>query len=120
MFELKRSATCWSCQHMGMTKDKTGTHGTRPSSCFCEFSRRWVSLQRGQVCSNYIYKQWHSEIARDGILIKNRQPLDYRTRNQWLECGRELKGNAIGIEMYSTKQSKRLYKYYLIDETEEI
>lgn len=57
-------------------------------------------------------------VGTDGIPIKNKQPLDYRTANQWQEVNRQIKDNAIGVLMHSNSHSLKVYRYYLIDETE--
>lgn len=119
--EKLRSMTCWQCIHMKDTKDANGNHSNKPTSCLCEVTKRWGKLTRGNYCERFEYRQWHNSTADDGIPIKNRQPLDYRTERQWLDCRRKLKAGAIGKEMYASRNNmKNTYTYYLIDETEEI
>lgn len=115
--EIKRSMTCWQCKHLDKTK---GIHPSKPEKSFCGITRRWGNLVRGKYCDKFEYKQWHNRFAPDGVEIKNRQPLDYRTKKQWMESGRKLKDGAIGKEMYSTRNNMKIkYRYYLIEETEE-
>lgn len=117
---MYRSMTCWQCKNLADTKDKNGKYGNRPEKSLCKLTHRWGRLDRGRTCDKFDYKQWHNSVADDGIEIKNRQPLDYRTENQWLECGRRLKQGAVGKEMYACRNNmKRKYRYYLMEETEE-
>ena len=58
------------------------------------------------------------EIADDGIIIKNRQPLDYRTETQWLEHGRIIKPGAKGKIMHATRHNLKTYVYFLEEQTE--
>lgn len=116
---MERNMTCWQCIHLGDTKDRNGVHGQRPVKSFCSITHRWGSLERGKICNNFEYKQWHNSFAEDGTEIKNRQPLDYRTSNQWLESGRKIKEGAIAKEMYSSRNNMKIkYCYYLIEDTE--
>ncbi|MEE3440142.1 hypothetical protein [Ruminococcus sp.] len=117
---MDRSMTCWQCKHLADTKDRNGLHGNSPVKSLCEITHRWGGLERGRTCDKFEYKQWHNSVADDGTEIKNRQPLDYRTENQWLESGRRLKQGAVGKEMYASRHNmKKKYRYYLIEETEE-
>lgn len=113
-----RHLTCWQCRHLGETKSE-GISNRDPIKNLCEITHRWGSLERGYDCKYFEYRQWHKRVADDGIEIKNRQPLDYRTEKQWLECGRKIKKGAVGKEMYASRHNmKRTYRYYLIEETE--
>lgn len=116
--EILRGFTCWQCKNMGETKGKSiGS----PSKCQCNITKHWGSLERGYYCEKFEYKQWHNAVAPDGVLIKNRQSGDFRTEKQWEDAGRKIKPDAKGIEMYASRHNmKKAYKYYLIDETEEI
>lgn len=110
-----RSLTCWQCTNMGISDLKNG----RPYKCICKVTKHWGKLERGRNCKSFEYKQWHNEVAPDGIPIKNRQPLDFRTEKQWEEEGRYVIDKAAGVEMYPSKRSmKKTYKYYLIENTE--
>ena len=118
--EIKRSMTCWQCKHLADIKDRNGLHGVSPEKSLCEITHRWGNLERGRYCDKFEYRQWNNSVADDGIEIKNRQPLDYRTEKQWLECGRILRPGAVGKEMYASRHNmKKKYRYYLIEETEE-
>lgn len=121
MVYLIRSLTCWQCKHLAKTKAREGSFGQDPIKGLCELNHKWGKLKRGQNCAKFEYKQLDKNIADDGLEIKNRQPLDYRTENQWLECGRKLKERAVGKEMHPSRHNlKKKYCYYLIDETEPI
>lgn len=113
--------TCWQCKQLADTKDRKGMHGNKPVRSLCKITHRWGKIQRGRECTKFEYHQWHNSVSEDGTEIKNRQPLDYRTENQWLENGRRVKEGAIGKEMYATRNNmKKKYRYYLIEETVEI
>ena len=53
----------------------------------------------------------------DGIPIKNRQPLDYRTEKQWEDAGRKVIDQSAGVEMHPTRRSRKTCIYYLIENT---
>lgn len=111
-----RNNTCWQCQHMVTTEEKN----YRPEKCLCKITKRWGKLERGYYCEKYEYRQWHNAVAADGIPIKNRQPLDYRTEKQWEDSGRQVIDHAAGVEMHATKSSSKTFIYYLIENTKEI
>lgn len=116
--DILRGFTCWQCKNMGFTE---GKKQNSPEKCQCLKTKRWGKLERGYYCKNFVYKQWHNTTAPDGALIKNRQNEDYRTERQWELAGRKLKNNAVGVEMYASRHNMTTkYKYYLVDETEEI
>lgn len=112
---MLHSNTCYSCLHCIRTQsDKPGY----PSKGLCEITKRWGSLSRGTECNRYEYKQLNNPIGTDGIQIKNKQPLDYRTAKQWLDDNRKVKPEAKGVEMHATSHSMKTYTYYLIEDTE--
>ena len=115
--EKIRNLSCWQCQHMGITENNKNN---RPEKCLCQITKKWGKLERSYYCNKFEYRQWHNEIAPDGIPIKNRQPLDYRTEKQWEECGRKVIDQAAGVEMHATKSSSKIFKYYLIENTKEV
>ena len=116
--EILRGFTCWQCKNMGKTE---GKRLGSPSKCQCQITRRMGSFERGYYCKKFEYKQWHNAVAPDGVLIKNRQSGDFRTEKQWEDAGRKIKPDAKGMEMYASRHNmKKTYKYYWIDETEEI
>lgn len=113
-----RMKTCWQCKNMGDTK---GQKAGFPERCQCQITKRWGKLERGYYCDKFEYRQWHNAKSPDGILIKNRLNKDYRTKKQWENAGRKIKNDAIGLEMYASKHNLTTkYKYYLIEETEEM
>ena len=93
-----------------------------PEKNLCEITKHWGSLKRGMYCEKFECKQSPDdyETADDGTLIKNRQGKDYRTEKQWELVGRGIKPDAVGVEMYASRHNRTKYKYYLIEETEEI
>lgn len=111
-----RSFSCWSCIHCG--SQTAGSPG-KPEKVKCEITKRSGSLKRGNYCDHFEFNQRSNAIGDDGILIRNRQPLDYKTEIQWKECGRKIRSGAAGVEMHSSRLSKRTYTYYLIEDTEE-
>ena len=113
---MKQGFTCYSCIHCKQTKSNKPGY---PTKRLCEITKRWGSMNLGYDCSFFSYKQRPNAIGTDGIPIKNKQPLDYRTSNQWLEAGRKIKQNAVGLVMHSNSHSLRTYTYYLIEDTEQ-
>lgn len=113
--EYLRSATCYCCEHRRETKGKRPGY---PEKCFCNYTKRWGKLERGHYCKNYNFISPGKEIADDGIIIKNRQPLDYRTETQWLEHGRIIKPGAKGKIMHATRHNLKTYVYFLEEQTE--
>lgn len=115
-----RGFTCWQCKHCAKTSDLNGKPTRKPQKSLCALTKRWGSLNRGRCCERFEYFQWNKSVADDGLEIKNRQPLDYRTEKQWLACGRRLKPSAVGKEMHASRHNmKTVFRYYLIEETEE-
>lgn len=112
---MDNSFSCYSCVHCIDTKSNKPGY---PTHNYCEVTKRWGKLQRGHYCNNFEYMQRPNAVGTDGIPIKNKQPLDYRTANQWQEVNRQIKDNAIGVLMHSNSHSLKVYRYYLIDETE--
>ena len=110
-----RSLTCWQCKNMGETDSY------KPKRCKCQINDKWIALEYGRDCKKFEYRQWHNEKAPDGVPIKNRQPLDYRTEKQWEECGRKVIDPAAGVDMYATRHNmKTKFRYYLIEDTIEL
>ena len=115
--EIIRTATCWTCIYCG---NSDGGPFGKPKKSFCEVTKRWGNLIRGNYCEKYDFKQWGKGFADDGIPIQNRQEMDYRTENQWNMKGRKIKKDVIGTKMHSNRNNlKTVYICYLIDETEE-
>lgn len=56
----------------------------------------------------------------DGIPVRNKTSLDYRTENQWNMVGRYIKDGAKGLEMHPTMNGSKTFTYYLIEDTVEI
>ena len=102
-----RSHTCWSCSHCGPSE--VGDGG-KPKRVKCEVTKRMGKLTRGYDCRYFEYKQRPGELGKDGIPIKNRQPLDYRTANQWEQDGRRVKDGETGVIMHSSRMSLKVYE----------
>lgn len=115
MGAILRKLSCWSCLHCG--KQTGGVQG-KPDKVYCDVTKRSGSLQRGYYCTKFEYRQLDKPIADDGIMIKNRQPLDYRTKSQWAEVGRTVRSDAEGTVMHPSRQSMKTYTYYLKEDTE--
>lgn len=113
----ERSHSCWSCLHCGQSE--LGDQG-KPKRARCEITKRMGKLSRGYSCQHFEYRQRSKELGEDGLPIKNRQPLDYRTERQWMEEGRQIRAGETGVKMHSSRMSLRVYEYYLIDQTEVI
>ena len=75
-------------------------------------------MNLGYDCSFFEFKHRSNETGTDGIPIKNKQPFDYRTEKQWLECGRKIKQGVQGVEMHANSHSLKTFIYYLIGDTE--
>lgn len=58
--------------------------------------------------------------GEDGIPVRNKTSLDYRTENQWSMVGRCIKDGANGLEMHPTMNGSKTCVYYLIEDTVEI
>lgn len=114
---MLRSLTCWSCEHCG--EAERGSEG-RPRRVRCWITKRMGQLSRGYYCQRFEYKQRSKETGDDGIPIKNRQPLDYRTRKQWEAEGRRIRAGETGRMMHASRMSLKVFEYFLIDQTEEI
>lgn len=112
---MERGHSCWSCVHCG--EAEKGSLG-KVRRVKCTVTKRMGSLSRGHDCKHYIYQQRTKEIGDDGILIKNRQPLDYRTAKQWEQDGRRVKDGEAGVLMHPSRMSFKVYEYYLIGQTE--
>ncbi len=113
---MEQAFTCYSCIHC--TDTKSSKHGY-PTKRYCDKTKRWGKMAIGYNCSFFEYKQRPNAIGTDGIPIKNKQPLDYRTAKQWLECGRKVKPGANGVEMHANSHSLKTFVYYLIGDTEQ-
>ena len=112
---MERSHTCWSCLHCG--EAESGSLG-KPKRAKCTITKRFGKLSRGYDCKHFEYKQRTKELGADGLPIKNRQPLDYRTAKQWEDEGRRVKAGETGVLMHSSRLSMRVYEYFLIEQTE--
>lgn len=110
-----QSNSCYSCLHCIDTRSEKPGY---PNKGLCEVTKRWGKLSRGTECERYEYRQRPNPIGSDGIPIKNKQPLDYRTAIQWLEDNRKVKPGAKGVIMHANSHSMRTYTYYLIEDTE--
>lgn len=86
----------------------------------CKITKRMGKLSRGYYCQHFEYMQRSGELGDDGIPIKNRQPLDYRTERQWESEGRRIREGETGVIMHSSRLSLKVYEYYLIEQTEVI
>ena len=114
---MERSLTCWSCEYCGETE--RGSQG-KPQRVRCLITGRMGKLARGNYCRRFEYKQRSKELGDDGIPIKNRQPLDYRTRKQWEAEGRQVKEGEAGKRMHASRMSFKVFEYFLIEQTEVI
>lgn len=112
---MERGHSCWSCEHCG--KAERGSMG-RPKRAKCDITKRMGKLSRGYYCQRFEYKQREKALGDDGLPIKNRQPLDYRTAKQWESEGRKIKSGETGVLMHSSRLSMKVYEYYLIEQTE--
>lgn len=114
---MERGHSCWSCKHCGVSE--IGSQG-KPKRVKCEITKRMGKLSRGYYCQHFEYRQRPKELGDDGIPIKNRQPLDYRTERQWESEGRRIREGETGVIMHSSRLSLKVYEYYLIEQTEVI
>lgn len=112
---MERGHTCWSCRHCG--RAEKGSMG-RPVRVECVITKRMGKLSRGYNCKRFEYNQRSKVQADDGIMVKNRQPLDYRTERQWLQEGRRILSGEVGVMMHASRLSMKVYEYFLIEQTE--
>lgn len=113
-----RQESCWRCAygHSGETEGKIAGLIERVR---CDITHRMGSIDRACYCDKF-KPRFAAELyyGEDGIPIRNRTSLDYRTERQWNEVGRRLKDDAVGLDMHSTVMGRKTFRYYLIDETE--
>lgn len=115
-----RQETCWRCKSGRGNGTKCSTPG-RITHVFCAKRRRWVNNNKACVC-----EWWDSLMPaelyyrEDGIPVRNKTSLDYRTENQWNMVGRYIKDGAKGLEMHPTMNGSKTFTYYLIEDTVEI
>lgn len=116
-----RTLTCRACKHCLLVSNiENGIHTNYPKRNKCEITKREGNLERGKWCKHFKFRQLRNAFADDGTPIRNRQPEDYRTRNQWREVGRYIKPNEVdkGKEMYANRNNmKTKYTYYLPEQT---
>lgn len=86
-----RQETCWRYKSGRGNGTKCSTPG-RITHVFCAKRRRWVNNNKACVC-----ELWDSLMPaelyyrEDGIPVRNKTSLDYRTENQWNMVGRCIK-----------------------------
>lgn len=114
---MERAHSCWCCVHCGQSEK--GSQG-KPKRVKCEITKRMGKLSRGYNCQHFEYMQRSREVGDDGLPIKNRQPLDYRTRKQWEEEGRRIRSGEVGEKMHPSRLSMKVCEYYLVEQTEEV
>lgn len=116
---LLRHESCWRCKS-GHGGETICSSPGRIVKVRCEKTGRMGSINRACYCQKFepLYKA-ELYYADDGIPVRNKTSLDYRTENQWWEAGRWLKAAAKGIDMHATMNSSKTFRYYLIDETVE-
>lgn len=112
-----RQESCWRCRYGHSGRTKCSSPGLI-THVFCDKTRRWVKIQCACYC-----KKWEPNCPptlyyrEDGIPVRNKTSLDYRTENQWREVGRYIKDGAKGLEMHATMNGSKIFVYYLISET---
>lgn len=113
-----RQESCWRCSfgHGGTTECESPGGIIK---VLCDKTHRMVSTKRACYCQMFA-PLYPAELhyGKDGIPIRNRTSLDYRTERQWNDVGRQLKENAKGLEMHANGMAIRTYRYYLNEETE--
>ena len=77
----------------------------------CEITKRMGKLSRGYYCQHFEYMQRSGELGDDGIPIKNRQPLEYRTERQWESGGRRISEGETGGSRHASGRSLKVREY---------
>lgn len=115
-----RQESCWRCK-FGRSGETECAGPGRIIKVRCEKTHRMGSIKRACYCpmfeSVYEAKLFYGE---DGIPIRNRTSLDYRTERQWNEVGRIIKKGAKGLDMHVNLMGLKTFRYFLIEETEEL
>lgn len=85
----------------------------------CDVSKRHGSILRGHYCENFEHRNGSGLFYRDGVPVRSKTSMDYRTEYQWDSVGRKVKDGEEGLEMYASMNTSKKYVYYLIEQTEE-
>ena len=114
-----RQESCWRCKFGHSTGTKCSSPG-RITDVFCEKTRRWGKIQQACYCEKWVPNCPPELYYReDGIPVRNKTSLDYRTASQWESVGRYVKYDAEGLEMHPTMNGSKTYTYFLIEDTVE-
>lgn len=108
-----REDTCARCLHCQDYK-------ARSKNNYCKETKRSGSTSRGHYCEKF--KNRNSKklyYKEDGIPVRSKTSMDYRTEYQWDSVGRKVKDGEEGLEMYASMNTSKKYVYYLIKQTEE-
>lgn len=113
-----RQESCWRCAY-GYSGETDGPVPGKIERVRCDITHRMGSIWRALYCKHFT-PRWKPELyyGADGIPIRNKTSLDYRTERQWNDAGRRLKNDAVGLDMHATIMGKITFRYYLVDETE--
>lgn len=112
-----REATCWTCEYCDRKNAKRDI-GYFDSSAPCLKKNKIIELHEGKWCDEWKFIQLGDTIAKDGIAIRSNINKDYRTEKQWKTAHRKIKMNAVGVIMHPNARLKKVFNYYLIEETE--
>ena len=112
-----RQESCWRCKY----GHSTGARGPVPgkiTEVYCTRTKRWGSIYRACYCEKW-KPNYSAELycGEDGIPVRNKTSLDYRTKIQWGNVGRVIKDGAVGLDMHPTMLSLKTLTYYLIEDT---
>lgn len=116
---IVRRIPCYQCIHCGECK-KVDRYTTKRK---CLLTGRWGRMDKAYYCNKFKHKQKESSTEEyNGYRVKKDQIEDYRTENQWIEDGFQIKEGVAGHRMYATRIAARnqgkTFVYYLPEEVE--
>lgn len=110
-----RQLPCYHCTHCIGSKDMKRNVFTKR---LCDLTNRWGSMNKAFYCTKFENVLTESsDYEVNGYRIKKDQIEDYRTENQWVMAGYQVRTGCKGTKMYATRMAAMnngpLYVYYL-------
>lgn len=110
-----RQLPCYHCTHCIGSKDMKRNVFTKR---LCDLTNRWGSMNKAFYCTKFENVLTESsDYEVNGYRIKKDQIEDYRTENQWVMAGYQVRTGCKGTKMYATRMAamnnEPLYVYYL-------
>lgn len=112
-----RQETCLKCKG-GHGKGSANRKCGWKLEVLCKITKRWGNNERACYCPKF--QHFYSAklyYAPDGVPVRSRTSLDYRTLNQWYDANREVKDGAVGIRMHPISTTSKTYVYFHFDDT---